>query len=484
MNMMAMSILASTLGCLIWGAILGMIRGRNRSILRLIIIVASALLSLAMRNTLVDVIMGLEIEGETIMESLTAEMSGSEATAEFMTSLFSILFGLVSYIAIFGILQFVTWIIIFPICKIFVKKDKDKKKVGAGALIGLAQGFIIAFATCTPLVGMLTQVERLMPLVEELNGEPSSEEGAGFDISADDAISTFDANGNEFVLMEEEYGLEQGAGVAMDSPEAMFKGFSNSGVAKFYTAIGGWYYDMIGTVKVEGVNVSLDDYIDIIDVLVIFSNEVFVDNSPLQADIEKLPTADNMVEQAEIMSNIGETLLAVGDKVDGLDGGGRHLMGTFVEMIKEMATASGPVYEGGDYEDDDGDGIVNIEDEDANGNDIPDVEEKEPLDPEMEKLVDTISVDTFNFTDAGMAFISMSEYLLKVSESLEGMRLNEEDVANIVDAINGNLLIKEMIGNTQIIKIDAREADMFYQYIAENVDEEDRTTFWNMFGVN
>ena len=302
MNMMAMSILASTLGCLIWGAILGMIRGRNRSILRLIIIVASALLSLAMCNTLVDVIMGLEIEGETIMESLTAEMSGSEATAEFMTSLFSILFGLVSYIAIFGILQFVTWIIIFPICKIFVKKDKDKKKVGAGALIGLAQGFIIAFATCTPLVGMLTQVERLMPLIEELNGGPSSEEGAGFDISADDAISTFDANGNEFVLMEEEYGPEQGAGVAMDSPEAMFKGFSNSGVAKFYTAIGGWYYDMIGTVKVEGVSVSLDDYIDIIDVLVIFSNEVFVDNSPLQADIEKLPTAGDMVAQAEIMN--------------------------------------------------------------------------------------------------------------------------------------------------------------------------------------
>ena len=191
-----------------------------------------------------------------------------------------------------------------------------------------------------------------------------------------------------------------------------------------------------------------------------------------------------MVAQAEIMSNIGETLLAVGDKVDGLDGGGRYLMGTFVEMIKEMATASGPVYEGGDYDDDDGDGIVNIEDEDANGNDIPDVEEKEPLDPEMEKLVNTISIDTFNFTDAGRAFISMSEYLLKVSESLEGMRLNEEDVANIVDSINGNLLIKEMIGNTQIIKIDAREADMFYQYIAENVDEEDRTTFWNMFGVN
>lgn len=446
MNMMAMSILASTLGCLIWGAILGMIRGRNRSILRLIIIVASALLSLAMRNTLVDVIMGLEIEGETIMESLTAEMSGSEATAEFMTSLFSILFGLVSYIAIFGILQFVTWIIIFPICKIFVKKDKDKKKVGAGALIGLAQGFIIAFATCTPLVGMLTQVERLMPLIEELNGGPSSEEGAGFDISADDAISTFDANGNEFVLMEEEYVPEQGAGVAMDSPEAMFKGFSNSGVAKFYTAIGGWYYDMIGTVKVEGVNVSLDDYIDIIDVLVIFSNEVFVDNSPLQADIEKLPTAGDMVAQAEIMSKIGETLLAVGDKVDDLDGGGRHLMGTFVEMIKEMAEQ----------------------------------EESE----EVQELVDTISIDTFNFTDAGRAFISMSEYLLKVSENFEGMRLNEEDVANIVDAINGNLLIKEMIGNTQIIKIDAREADMFYQYIAENVDEEDRTTFWNMFGVN
>jgi len=149
-----------------------------------------------------------------------------------------------------------------------------------------------------------------------------------------------------------------------------------------------------------------------------------------------------------------------------------------------MATASGPVYEGGDYDDDDGDGIVNIEDEDANGNDIPDVEEKEPLDPEMEKLVNTISVDTFNFTDAGRAFISMSEYLLKVSENFEGMRLNEEDVANIVDAINGNLLIKEMIGNTQIIKIDAREAEMFSQYINENVDAEDKTTFLNMFGVN
>lgn len=294
MNMMAMSLLVSTLACLIWGSILGMIRGRNRSILRLVIIVACALLALVMRNTLVDALMGLEIEGETIMDSITGDMSGAEATADFMTSLFSILFGLVSYLAIFGILQFVTWIIVFPICKIFVKKDKDKKKVGAGALIGLAQGFIIAFVTCSPVVGLLGQVERLLPVIEELDGGSSSEQGVGFEISTDNAISTFDADGNEVVLMEE---YSPDGEINMDSPEDVFKGFSNSGIAKFYNAIGGWYYDMIGSVKVDGVRVGLDDYIDIIDVMAVFANEVFADNG-LQQDIESIPTVGDNTAKA------------------------------------------------------------------------------------------------------------------------------------------------------------------------------------------
>ena len=471
MNMMAMSILASTFGCLIWGAILGMIRGRNRSILRLIIIVACALLALAMRNTLVDMMMGLEIEGETIMDGITSEMSGAEQTAEFITSLFSILFGVVSYFAIFGILQFVTWIIVFPICKIFVKKDKDKKKVGTGALIGLAQGFIIAFVTCSPVVGMLGQVERLMPIIDELNNGSSSEQGAGFEISADDAISTFDANGNEVVLMEEYY--PEGENMVGNSPEAIFRGFKNSGIAKFYNAIGGWYYEMIGSVKVDGVKVGLDDYIDIIDVMAVFANEIF--DGPLQDEFEKLQNVNNNGERAEVLTNISETLLRVGGKVDALDAGGERLMGTFVEMVKEMASETGPAYSGGDYDDDDGDKIPNIEDADANGNGTPDVEENQ-IDPEVKELIDTISVDTFNFSDAGNAFMIMARYL-------ESGELTQGDVEKIIDAINGNLMIKEMIGTVQLITVNYNERAMFNDYIAEVVEPDDRLTFYMMFGL-
>ena len=59
-------IMGFTIFCIVWGFLLGLIRGGNRSILRFIMILGCAVGAFFLKDLLIDVAMTLEIEGQNV----------------------------------------------------------------------------------------------------------------------------------------------------------------------------------------------------------------------------------------------------------------------------------------------------------------------------------------------------------------------------------------------------------------------------------
>ena len=147
MGYITLGVLGFTALCLFFGFVLGLMRGRNRSILRLILVVASVVCAVAFKDTVVEILMNYEYEGQTIRAALSSLFtdSGVSIPASLETLIFTlieIIVGVVVYFVLFFVLKFVSWLILFPILKIFVRRGK-KKRVLLGGLVGLIQGFVV-----------------------------------------------------------------------------------------------------------------------------------------------------------------------------------------------------------------------------------------------------------------------------------------------------------------------------------------------------
>lgn len=142
MNYFTTAVLAGTLVTLIVGVLLGLLRGMRRSVLRLALLVLCLVLALAICPTVSETVMNIKIsDGKTLETLLTESFSnGGEAAADIVVPIAQILAKLIAFIMLFGILQFVTWIIVFPILKLILRPLIGRRAHSRmlGALLGLA----------------------------------------------------------------------------------------------------------------------------------------------------------------------------------------------------------------------------------------------------------------------------------------------------------------------------------------------------------
>ena len=203
--------------CLVLGIILGIIRGAKRSVLRFVIVLACALAAFLLRNTFVETVKGIEIQGKTItmlIEEALASGAEQESIKNLVTALVNIIISLGCYFVIFFGLQLVTWMIIFPLFKlIFFGSDRKLKDSGIrvrqhrfiGMIIGLIQGALVAFVVLAPLNGLLVKTYDL---------------------------SKVEVNGQQAVKIPENVGLDK---------------YVESPYCKIYSAAGNWYFEMLST---------------------------------------------------------------------------------------------------------------------------------------------------------------------------------------------------------------------------------------------
>lgn len=165
----------------------GIIRGMSRGILSLILVLGCFAVVFFFEGTITSFIMHYEIQGQTIKELITntlAQNPEMEGLVSKLVPLIEILVGIVVFIVDFIALYLISRIIYF-IAKFFVRPKKKRRLLGG--VIGIVQGFIIAFLVCVPLNGVLLEVNKLSNV--EVNGEKViTLDAIGFDEYQDSAI--------------------------------------------------------------------------------------------------------------------------------------------------------------------------------------------------------------------------------------------------------------------------------------------------------
>lgn len=298
MGYISLGILGFTCISLFFGLLFGFMRGRNRAILRLCLIVLSVIAAIAVRKTVVGFVMNFNLGDGTIMEMITEMLNSGEtqlpeAIQDIIFALVEIIIGLVSFFIILLGLSFVTWLIVFPICKIFVRKGK-KKRVLAGGLVGLIQGLVISFVVCAPLTGIVIQVDKISNV--KMQGQPL------FEIPAE--IGTAE--------------------------------YIESAPGKIYDAAGSWFFDIVTSTKDEGgKKVSIDDTCDVVVAVAGIADSVTQITEKVDTMTSETATPQ---ERVDTIKSIGDNLVEIGNSLDALSEDAQVIVNELVSSVKEMIT--------------------------------------------------------------------------------------------------------------------------------------------------
>ena len=454
MNPIALGILLFTVACLLFGALFGMMRGRNRSILRLIIVLICGVAAIFLKDVVVGILMDLDFVKE-LMAEMATEFSEMEALTNVIMAFIRILFGLIVYLLLFFVLQFVTWMIVYPICKIFVKKEgmrkakreaaqnpqehqgkekiKVKKKKGWGSLIGLGQGLLVAFFICAPLTGFVFQAYGILAPVKDMMAEMDNSESAY--VEELDSVSqynaTFDAGPG---------GSSSESGSSSDSDMGMLNdiidllgGFVDSAPGKVFNAVGGWYANIV-TTDTE-TDISLENIAEVIKTTSTVANEA-------TNLMELLEDFDPEAEDATTtMRAIGDSLIKIGNTVDTMSEEGVKIMNDILADIESMITE-------------------NVDPEDSD---------------EVAELFNEIKVTDLKLAPAGNAIKAIADYM-------DDETMTQDKANRIVNGIAQNKFMVTLAGETTLMDL-SESADRQYFEIAIANQTQYQSELRVMFGL-
>ncbi len=293
----------------IGGFLIGLLKGTNRSVLSLVLVVLSFVLMLAFKDTIINAIMGIQIQGATLEETIYeafANAEGLETLADTIVPIVKIILGLIIFVVGFLVLRIATSFI-FHIGAIFVKKNKTHKGAHTlvGGAIGLLEGVFFAFVICVPLSGLILEANKLAGI--EFQTETASLESI-----------EFDEDGNPLLTAEEGgEGSEGGSGSIQDSVELGFlnellalvekldiDGYQKSPIGSVINGMGKDYFTQISkTTNKEGRIITLSGQVDSI----VAAAEIAEHVSTLgQIDFSGELTADTVHQVADILRQLEE----------------------------------------------------------------------------------------------------------------------------------------------------------------------------------
>ncbi len=433
MGYFTMGVLGFTLISVLIDSLLGLLRGRNRAILRLILVVVSAVASIFLIDVFVPIIMDIKFGGTSLKELISQMFTGDsgnipEKLQVVIASLVEVIIGIIVYFLIFGILKFITWALIYPICKIFVKKGAKKRKL-FGMLIGLLEGVIVSFLICAPVTGLVKEVDKL---------------------------SQISMNGKQLLPIPEEVGIQD---------------YADSTLFKIYDKTGKWYYELVSSKKdANGNDISLSDTIDV----VVTTTEVANKAQDLGDGVKNI-TKDDATPQDRVdgLNQIGGSLIDIDESINNLDDGGKQLLKELIESVIDMAVSGG---EGEGSGDGSGDGSG-----------------ESSLPPEVTEFIENIDFDDLSLKETGEAVQGIATYIEKTTSGFEkyGEEVTQEEVSSIINGIGENAFILDMIGGEgddvpTLIQVEAENQAKFENAISANdkLTSEDKDMLRKLFGLD
>ena len=276
------------------GFALGFLRGFNRSLLRAGLVVASLVLAIAFRGAVTGFLMDFDLGGETLKQTLMSAFSDASLPAalqDIVMVLVEIMIGVAAFLVVFALLALITWLVVYPICKIVVRKGIRKRRV-LGAVVGLAQGALVAFAFCAPITGLAVQIDKVSDL--ELEGKPVIEVPAELGVS----------------------------------------GYITSAPGKLYNSIGAGFFNMLTSGKTaDGKNLSVEEAVNIVVAAGDIANTV----TKVEDSVNVMTNGSATPQQkVDAMQNLGDSLVAIGDSVGDLSNDAKQIVNDVVASIKDM----------------------------------------------------------------------------------------------------------------------------------------------------
>ncbi len=428
--MISQIILGISLACIVFGALLGLIRGRNRSILRFIIIIACAVASFVLMGKITSLVLSFEIQGGvTIKESLFA-MFGDvseipETLINLVFALIEIIVGLVIFLVAFILLELLSWIIVYPILKIIVRPGAKKHRF-TGMVVGLLQGVLVAFVLCAPLNGLASEASKLANL--EINGQK------------------------------------------LPIPEFIqLTGYEETPTYKFYDSTCGWFYELLTSKETEtGTNVSISDTIDV----VVAAKDVVEESTNLTSNLDKVSNSETTVqEKVDSLKNVGDNLINIGTTIDNLSNGGK-------EILKEVITNVVSSFVGDGEE---------VEGEEESGPTVP------PAIQEVIENIDFDDFSIASTGEAIKGISSYIEKTDESFDSY-GEEVTQEEVDMIINGVQDNaFIINLIVGNVEeveeiptLIEVREEDADKFESALsqADKLSEDQKEMLKKLLGLN
>lgn len=347
MNYFVLGAWVLTVVFILSGFLCGLIRGRNRSILRVCLVVVCAVAAFFLRTVVADAIMGIETNGETLLEMLQNSFTSSEMSAEMTDIICAVvegLIGAVCFIILFVALRFVTWALIYPFLKLAVKKEdkrtdeekeiakqnllnEGKKKYKPalkrwwGALVGSLQGVLIAFLVLVPLTGMLGTVGSLTALMPE-------EESASTEY-----VQTLSANDEKALSLYEQEGSGSSSSEGFDFSSLGLDEFSNSFIYRTFNFTGRWFYSAVSAAEYETVEIDENGEektvtksvsVAAVGEIVKAAQKIMTEVEDLQKVVEELGEEGGATK--ENYEALGDSLIKVGNALNSLPGDAKTLL--------------------------------------------------------------------------------------------------------------------------------------------------------------
>ena len=306
MGTMTIIMIALTAVALFFGMLYGLGRGRNRSILRLILIIGCVAGAIYLRQPVIEFLLNKTFVVQELIKAIASDLPANYQGV--ISILINILLSIVIYFVLFFILRIVSWLILFPIFKIFVKTEVDKRR-GFGAIVGLLQGIVIAFAVIVPLNGLIIQVDRLSKV--EMVMPAQNQGGSG----GKEQTGSNEPKPQPILAIPDDIGLEE---------------YTKSGLASFFVSAGDWYFDMLTTVETPDGTLNFKDVCD----MVISLPKIMEAQKDVQEGIKVIKDGKGTKEEtATTLKDIGASLNEVGENFNEMKDVAKKLLDDVISIV-------------------------------------------------------------------------------------------------------------------------------------------------------
>ena len=301
MNYITLIMVFLTVLPILFGALLGLLRGSRRAVLRLILIVVSVGLAFALTGVVTEAIMNMEISAlggsvidylkNLIINSLPESVAGS--MSDYAVLVAQCLLQVIVFLLLFFIMWLLTWAIVYPLCKLFVRKGKRPHRI-IGLVFGAVQGVVVALVVGVVMSGLLIQTGNVMSAMGDLNdmmGETTATQSA-----SEEQAETSDGQSTEM----------------LDKIVGMIGEYADSGIAKMYDKIGSKPFALISRVKVDDeTTFTLPGQVEAVQGLVKMANEL-IDLKDMNFD--KLFIGDNIKTLDKIFTELNNIKNGMSDE--------------------------------------------------------------------------------------------------------------------------------------------------------------------------